>query len=33
MRRNKITPAPIPTDMPIFCGSFGSPVVTEKLEI
>jgi hypothetical protein len=32
-RRNKITPAPIPIDMPRFCGSFASPVVTAKLEI
>jgi hypothetical protein len=31
--RKKITPAPIPIDMPRFCGSVTSPVVTEKLEV
>ena len=28
-----MTPAPMPIDNPRFCGSFSSPVVTEKLEI
>ena len=28
-----MTPAPIPIDMPRFCGSFMSPVVTEKSEM
>jgi len=27
-----MTPAPMPIDIPRFCGSFSSPVVTEKLK-